>query len=139
LPSIGRPSASTTRPSHRERALAREADHLAGHARARLDLDLEPAADLHRRDRPGDLDEEAAHRRDAAVDRDVGQRLEGRPRPRQQTVAFLFHGARPSTFRLRVSLTLRKPSVQPEAGLTQGASRESRLGEFLKPARQRRW
>ena len=49
---------------HGERPLAREADHLAGNDAA-IDLDVEPPAEMHRRNRSGNLDEEAAHGGDA--------------------------------------------------------------------------
>jgi hypothetical protein len=74
-------------------------------------LDLEPPADMHGGDRPGDLDEEAPHAGDAAVDVEVRQRLDGGTGGGEAGFGFLLHRRPPSTFHLRLSLTLRTPRV----------------------------
>ena len=62
---------------HDQRLVAGEADDLAGNARARRDLDADAPAQAHRTDRPGDLDEQAAHADDAAIDRHAFDMLDG--------------------------------------------------------------
>ena len=46
---------------------------------------------MHRRDRPGDLDEEPAHGGDAAVDLECGQRFDGPFHGGKGAIAFLRH------------------------------------------------
>src|SRR5215204_6536203 len=76
---------------HRQRALAGEADDLARDHAAAAGLDLDPPADMHRRDRPGDLDEEPAHGGDAAVDLEWRQRFDGPFHGGKAAFAFLRH------------------------------------------------
>src|SRR5713226_8668488 len=61
------------RERHEERVGPGEADHLAGDGRPLPGLDPDPRADRHGVDRPGDLDHEAAHADDAAIDLDPVQ------------------------------------------------------------------
>jgi hypothetical protein len=96
---------------HGERVLARKADHLAGHDRAAAGLDLEPPADMHGGNRPRDLDEQPANAGDTAVNVEIGDRLHGGAGGGEAGFAFLLHGPSPSTFHLRLSLTLRTPRV----------------------------
>jgi hypothetical protein len=91
---------------HGEGALAGEADHLARHHGAAVDLDIETAAEMHRRHRPGDFDEEAAHGRDAPEHAEVVDAVQRRRRGREPAHGFVLRLHAASTFRLPVSLTL---------------------------------
>jgi hypothetical protein len=96
----------------RQRPVAGESDHLAGHhgplpsGAPGVDADVEPPAELHGAHGARHLDEQAAHRHDAAEHLQVGRALQGATRRRDATVRFLVHGRPPSTFRLPLSLTL---------------------------------
>ena len=76
---------------HRQRTLPGEPDDLARDHAAAAGLDLDPPADMHRRDRPGDLDEEPAHGGDAAVDLEWRQRFDGPFHGGKAAFAFLRH------------------------------------------------
>jgi hypothetical protein len=96
---------------HREGPLAGKPDNLAGHSGAAAGLDLEPSAHMHGGDRPRDLDEEPANAGDAAINIEIGDRFHGGPGGGEPGFALLLHGESPSTFRLRLSLTLERPRV----------------------------
>ena len=66
------------RERHQERAVVGEAHHLARHGAMFTDLDIDAPADRHRAERPGDLDQKAAHGDDPAVNltvRNIARRL----------------------------------------------------------------
>jgi hypothetical protein len=100
---------------HGEGSVARETDHLAGH-HAAVDLDVDAPAEMHGRHRAGDLDEEPAHRRDAAEHLQIVDRLERCCCSGDAAFSFVLRLHRPSTFHLPVSLTLASSRLQPASG-----------------------
>lgn len=112
---------------HGQRPIARKPDDLARHHRSALDPDVETSPELHRRDRPGDLDQKPTDGRDPSVDLVIIDPRQGRTGGGQPAL-------RGSAIMVSVNLSFTARLNTGAAGreaFAQGASRKSRLRAFL--------